>query len=243
MTMQLDAARVESLPEALRAPIQKYTDLLAETIGERLQTLTVFGAAAVGAFDPRHHVVRNVITLSEVDLVALRQLSLHGATLGQHAIAAPLIMTPTYIHASLDVFPLELLEIQQAHVTLIGDDPFAELSFAEDDVRLQCERELKSLLIGLRQGLLASVGEEKFLAGLRLNAAETLARTLRGLLWLKGKREPLPAKAVLQEVESMTERSLPGIKIAFSLEAEHGWAEFTALYHDVAALGEVADGW
>ena len=69
--------------------------------------------------------------------------------MGKAKIAAPLIMTQDYIQNSLDSFPLEFLEIQQHHLCLFGQDSFAELSFYQPHLRLQCERELKSMLIGM----------------------------------------------------------------------------------------------
>ena len=77
-------------------------------------------------------------------------------------------MTPDYIRSSVDTFPLELIEIQQMHLTLFSEVSFDELTFQDGHVRLQCERELKALLIGLRQVLLASAGEEKFIGVLEV---------------------------------------------------------------------------
>ena len=68
-------------------------------------------------------------------------------------------MTPAYLSGSVDSFPLELLEIQQRRAVLWGDDYFADLKLDQADVRLQCERELKRILLGMRQGLLASGGD------------------------------------------------------------------------------------
>ena len=102
-------------------------------------------------------------------------------------IAAPLIMTPEYIDASVDVFPLEFIEIQQRHFCVFGPDHFEGLSFDHTHVRLQCERELKTLLISMRQALLSAAGHEKLFKTIEADVADRLMRTLRGLLWLHEK--------------------------------------------------------
>jgi hypothetical protein len=136
-----------------------------------------------------------------------------------------------------------LIEIKQCHLTLFGDDHFAELSFDDSHVRHQCERDLKGVLIGLRQGLLAAAGRDSFLGALEVDVADGLIRTLRGLLWLKGQRDARKAADVLTEAERITEKKLPGIRAALDTSGEHGWEQFQTLYLDVAALGEIVDAW
>lgn len=236
-------AALESVVESMCQPLQEYAELVHQLAGERGKSLALFGAIVAGSFDPNRHTARNVLVVDRVDLSVLRELAEHGAKLGKASIAAPLIMTPQYIKASLDTFPLELLEIHQKHLVLFGDDYFEDLSFDNSHVRLQCERELKRILIGLRQGLLAAAGRERFIGALERDVAEGLTRTLRGMLWLKGHEQAKPAGEVLIEIEKLVDRKLMGVRVALDPSARHGWDEFEALYLDVQALGEVADAW
>lgn len=234
---------MDRIVESMREPLRRYVDLVRELAGAKGKALTLFGAVVAGIFDPKRHTVRNVLVVDQVDLAMLRRLSEHGTRLGKSHIAAPLIMTPPYIKASLDTFALELIEIQQQHLTLFGEDHFADLAFQDGHIRLQCERELKTILIGLRQGLLAAAGREKFIKALDAQVAETLLRTLRGLLWLKGQRIAKPAKEVVGKVEEIVERKLSGLRTALEPTAQHGWDEFERLYQDVEALGEAVNAW
>ena len=171
------------------------------------------------------------------------RIALQGVKFGKAGITAPLIMTPDYIKTSLDTFPLELIEIGQHHLTIFGDDYFNDLNFEDKHVRLQCERELKTILIGLRQGLLAAAGREKFIGALEVDIGEALLRTLRGMLWLKGDRAAKPSAEVLAEVEKIADRKLSGVRAALDASGHHGWDEFDKLYQDVEALGEIANDW
>ena len=241
--MTEELAGMSRVTEPMHKPIEDYTHLLMQLAGSTAKALTLFGAIAAGSFDVDRHTARNVLVVGQVDLQMLRQLATHGAKLGKVNIAAPLIMTPEYIKASLDTFPLELLEIQQNHITVFGEAYFEELTFKVGDVRLECERELKTMLIGMRQGLLAAAGREKLVGALGMDVGEGMMRTLRGLLWLKGQKDAGPAAQVLSEVERITKRGLSGVRTALDPLASHGWEEFTTLYHDVEALVEVADEW
>lgn len=231
------------IAESMRRPIQDYSDLIKQHAGNRAQSLTLFGAIISDSFDPSRHTARSVLVLDAVDLALLRKIALQGAKLGKARISAPLVMTPKYIKSSLDTFPVELIEISQHHLTLFGEDCFADLSFDNSHIRLQCERELKTILIGLRQGLLAAAGREKFISAVETDIGEALMRTLRGMLWLKGIKEAKPAAEVLSEVEKIADRKLSGVRNALDTSAHHGWEEFERLYRDVEALGEIANGW
>ena len=237
--MAEESVRLDRVTEAMREPIRAYATLVRELAGPRAKGLTLFGAIAAGSFDPSRHTVRNVLVLDTVELAMLRRLSEHGTRLGKARISAPLVMTPEYVKASLDTFPLELIEIHQMHLTILGEDFFTDLSFDAGHVRLQCERELKTILIGLRQGLLAAAGRGKLISALEMDVGDGLTRTLRGLLWLKGERQARPAGEVVANIEKMIEHKLPGLRRALDLSAEHGWDDFQALYRDVELLGEI----
>lgn len=228
---------------SMRQPLQRYAELVKELAGSNAKALTLFGAVVAGSFDPSRHTARSVLVVDRVDLSMLRRLAERGVKFGKARIAAPLVMTSSYIKGSLDTFPLELIEIKQQHATVFGNDDFTDLSFEDAHVRLQCERELKTILIGLRQGLLAAAGREKFLGALEMDVAEGLMRTLRGLLWLKGRKEAKPAAEVVTDVEKTVDRKLAGVRTALDPAAHHGWDEFETLYRDVEALGDIANAW
>ena len=234
---------LEGIPEAMRAPIGRYADTLRELAGGNARSLTLFGAIAAGVFNPRSHTARSVFVVGAVDLDMLRRLARQGPRLGKARIAAPLIMTPEYIEASLDTFPLELLEIAQRHICVFGEDYFQGLSLQAVDVRHQCERELKTIQLGMRQALLAAAGRDKALTTVEVDVGERLLRSLRGLLWLHGDVEPKTAMDAVAAVEEGIRRSLPGVRSAIDDRSNHGWEEFKTLYADVDALRTLIDAW
>ncbi len=239
--MAINENALSQINEAMRPGITEYADLVQQLASDNLAGLTAFGAVLGPDFDPARMTAASVMVLNRVDLNLLRQLAEQGPRLGRKHLTAPLVMTPQYIAASLDTFPLELLEIHQRHATLCGQDHFDSLEFDDQHLRLQCEAEFKRTLIRLRQGLLAAAGREKILSELELDIGQQLIRTLRGLLWLKNIKEPLARDAVLAEGEKLAGRPLTGVRESMQLYGEHGWEEFTALYQDVEALAAVAD--
>ena len=234
---------MDHVVDHMQEPLKKYLDRVQTLAGANCLAIIGFGTIATSGFDPAKHIARSVIVLDKIDLAMLRELAKDGAKLGKARIAAPLIMTPVYINGSLDAFPLELLEIHQCHVCFVGTDYFTELAFDERHLRLQCERELKTILIGMRQGLLAAAGREKLFGAMEGDVAERLLRTLRGLLWLHGQDEYVSSMDVVSRIEQETDRSLAGIRQALQDHRRHDWDDFTRLYDDVDGLKTLADRW
>ncbi len=233
----------ERVAGPMRRPVSNYSRHIREVAGDNALSLTLFGSIAAGVFDIKQHTVRNILVLRSADLDLLRRLAKEGVKFGKDRIAAPLIMTPEYIQASLDTFPLELLEIMQCRLVLFGDDYFDNLALTEGHLRLGCEREFKLILVEMRQGLLAAAGREKLFSTLEANVAQRLVRTFRGMLWLKGIRDPRPAPTVISDIEKIINRPLPGVLGAIHAPGTHGFDDFRTLYIDVEALSKTVDAW
>ncbi len=232
---------LDKLTPAMRGPVGEYARLIDELFPSSAKALTCFGRVLTDFFDEHRDTVASVLVVDAIDLDTLKQLAHHGSRLGGLRISAPLIMTPSYIRGSLDTFPLEMLEIQQKHVTLFGEDFFLDLPIEAEHIRLECEREFKGMLIQLRQGLLKAADQEFVLAEIQHGIGESMVRTLRGLLWIKGRKEPVPRDEVIDSAAALTGRKLSGLRPALDAGYEPGWDDFKALYDDVEALSHLAD--
>ena len=231
---------VASLPANTQTSFRELGQLIAELMGDEWLGFTAFGGWLVN--DPLYAgtPARSVLVLKRIDLRKLDQLAARGPRFGQRGLAAPLLMTPPYIDASRDVFPLELLEIQQTGVLLLGADHFGPLTFEPADVRLQCERELKSALIQLRQGLLAAAGEHKRLADVSRAEADRLMRVLRGLLHLKGTRATGAGQLVAASA-AQTRWPLETLERVVADPTAVDFAAFERLYGELVTLAEYVD--
>ena len=232
---------VTAIPEKRRNTYREFAQLLAALAGDNLLGLCGFGGWVVD--DPCYAdaPASSVLVLRRVDLTLLDELARRGSKFGRQRIAAPLIMMPEYIEASCDVFPLELLEIQQLHARISGEDHFPALTFARTDLRLQCERELKVELMQLRQGLIAAAGRHKLLHELCVSAAERTMRIVRGVLHLLGKEAPPLARDVLETTAEVTGVNLVTLARALLAADRLDFADFRRCYAEAEALAAYVD--
>ncbi len=237
------SASLEAIPQSMQVPVRGFAESLRKLGGENAKSLTLFGSVVSDTELSDRVSARSVLVLDTVDLDLLRRISDEGPRFGKQHIAAPLIMTPSYIKASCDTFPLELLDIQQNHIMVFGDDNFNDLSFDDSDIRHQCERELKVLAISLRQGLLAATGREKVITDVMQSAGDGLLRVIRGMLWLKGERTRLAGSKVVEEIARNFDCELLGTQLLLNKSGTLQPADFDRLYIDVEILGAIADAW
>jgi hypothetical protein len=190
MTEPHNDLKTEGMPQAIHEPLRLLTAHLETSLADNLGSITVVGSALTDDFRPGASDINTVVVLRRHATAALNAIASIAKPMRRQHVSPPLLMTSTYIDRSRDVFGVEFLDFQLTHRTVLGDDPFAALTFGKADVRLQCERELKATLIRLRQGYIASAGNNKLIRDVLVATAKGLAPLLRAMLWLKDVDRP-----------------------------------------------------
>lgn len=117
----------------------------------------------------------------------------------------PHFFDPEYIERSLDVFPLEFLDMKDRHEVLLGADPLASVEVSAHNLRHQCESELKGKLIHLRTFYAANVDRPKRLSRIMVESFPTIAAAMRGVIRLLGETPPADMRAVVEMIGTRVE--------------------------------------
>lgn len=177
--------RLDSLDPLITDSVGALAEKLLELLGDNLQSITVVGSSLTRDFKYGRSDINTVLVLGGHSLNSLNAIASLARPMSKRKLSAPLLMTTSYIERSRDVFGIEFLDLQMTHQTVLGNDPFESLSFDKKDVRLQCERELKAMLIRLRQGYIATAGKRKLVRDILISTAKDMTPLLRAVLWLK----------------------------------------------------------
>lgn len=188
---------LDNVKPAAAKKIRPFLDEVLAGYQEKIHSIHITGTAITDDFDEKISDVNSVIILKDMDLKFLELLAPLGKKYGKHKVSAPLIMTPDYIQSSLDVFPVEFLNFKRIHATVFGEDIFEDLSVDRMDLRHQCERELKTKLIWLRQGYISSQGDKKLLTGGFVNSITGYIPLFRGIIALFRKVPPVRQSEVI----------------------------------------------
>lgn len=184
--------------------------------GEALRAVLLAGEAAGPEYRPRVTPLSVVVVLAELGAESLRRMRPRVAAWRRLRIPAPVLLDAATIDRSLDVFPLELLELRDRHLILYGRaEAIAEIEVALPYLRLELEEQLRGKLLHLMSAYLEAGPSPRALRRLLLDSWPGFGVLLRGLLRLRaGERAPRPAdpEELIGALESRLGVALPSLR-------------------------------
>jgi len=205
------------VPETVRETLRPYLAQVQKLFGDTLEAVILYGSAAGGEYLPGKSNINLLILLAKQDTELLKQYAALHKRWQKEQIVVPLFLTQAELKSSLNLFPLEYLEIQEQHVLLAGRDPFPELRIDLKNLRTQCEQELRGNLLRLRQRFVEGRASTETITILLPLSFTALMPCLRGLL-----------RAKKYSVERSSEEVLQAVEKEFGIDA--------AAFHDVLNL-------
>jgi len=181
-----------ALPQEAAAVFRPFAEELVKRFSTQILSITVIGSCLTGDYIFGVSDINSLLVLTKTDVPELDTL-ISLSHFKKKRIRSPFIMTEDYISRSLEVFPIEFLDIKLIHKTVYGRDFFENLSINNAPLRIQCERDLKGKLIHLQRGYVACEGKPKKLKALLFEALPGYFPLLRSMLYLVHDQEP-PAR-------------------------------------------------
>lgn len=186
--------KIPNRPEEIFAELkQDYTALF----GDDLVAIILYGSGARGEYVPKKSDINLLIVLSDKGIERLGDATDAVAKWRKRNVRVPLVMTRGYIQSSLDAFPLEFFNIKSAYQVIQGEDILKDVVIQKEDLRLQCERELKAKLLLLRESFLEANNKSHLLRELVAQSLSAFISIFKALLYLKGDEVPEKNEAVL----------------------------------------------
>jgi hypothetical protein len=228
--------------------IKPFFEEILDKYLEKIHSIYVTGTAITDDFDTKTSDVNSIFVLKKMDLKFLELLAPLGKKYGKNKVAAPLTMTPEYILSSLDVFPIEFLNFKLIHASVHGEDILENIEIKHEDLRHQCERELKTKLIWLRQGYISSQGNKKMLTEGFINSITGYIPLFRGIIVLLGKEPPIRQKdviATLSEASNINTAIFAKVLSEKHGKVKHSLDELNTIFEDyyqaTERLGKLID--
>ncbi len=182
--------------------LQEFVQDAQELYGGELVAVYLYGSTAAGEHVAGRSDVNVAVVLRQLTPALLRKAAPHLRSWYRQGFATPLFFDPETLHDSLDVFPIEFLDMQERHRTLWGPDLFASLHIQQQNLRLQCEQELRGKLMKLRQSYVESALAPGDLERVLVAAAASIVVLARTLLRLGGGDTAGKVDVVLEQVQA-----------------------------------------
>jgi hypothetical protein len=215
---------------------------LKEAAGKNLESVVLYGSAARGTYRAGTSDLNVLCTLVSMNVHELQMLApvIQWWT-HEGKEPAPLFFLSEELQRSTDVFAIESLDMKRAHRVLFGNDPVADLEVPMNLHRVQVERDLRLLLLRLRQHVLfAGKNELEFTAILK-KTASSAATLLRHTLLAFGEEPPAEPSALFERIAALTGADARAFQSGYEYHEGRGLTEdsFTAYDHYIHALEKV----
>ena len=178
---------------------------LETAVPEDLVSVVLYGSAARGEYEKASSDLNVLIVVEELTPTTLEALSAPIKKWVRGGQPAPRLLSPAIIRESIDVFPIEFLDLRAAHQVLHGSDPLESLDIHVHYLRIQCERELREKMMRLREAYLEVHDNAKKLNRLLTDSYSTFVALFRGCLHLHGDAVPAHHDEVVEMFTSLAE--------------------------------------
>jgi hypothetical protein len=180
--------------------LTEFVDRLKSAVGPNLLCALLHGSAASEDFHADFSDVNILCVVHELSLAAMQSLlpALQWWTDLKHSV--PLFFTPEELKTAADVFAIEMLDIQQRHRVLYGDDIFTDLHIPMARHRMQLEHELRTKLLFLRQHYLVSSGDDGKVRHLMLDSVSSFIVLFRHTLITLGEKPPHTKNEIVERL-------------------------------------------
>jgi len=191
--------------------ISDFVSRLRAAAGANLESVILFGSAVAGDFHPEFSNVNLFCVIRDSSFAALQSLAPAVRWWNAQKQPPPLFMTRDEIKRSIDVFTIELLDMQQHHRVLFGEDVVKGLSIPANLHRVQVEYELREKLALLRQHLLLAAGNDSRMWELLLRSVSSFATLFRHALIVLGHDAPVGKREAVQALSKQIGFDASGI--------------------------------
>ena len=186
---------VKKYKEILGSFIQNLKDIYQES----LVSIILYGSVASGEFIGTYSNINLLVVLNDTSLSNLNKIY-KIINKRKFQIINPLFFTEDYIRSSLDVFPIEFLDMQENYAVLHGKDCLKGLEIDTRNLRFQCEQELRAKLINIKNLYLRNKNKYALRNFLFKSLTSTM-HILRNLVRLKGKKPAYLKEDILSEIK------------------------------------------
>jgi len=169
--------------------LNNFVGNLKEIFRDRLSSVFLYGSRAVeeGAASSDVNLMVIIKDLAAKDLKSAHKVV---KKISKKTKSLPIFMDKDEWFNSCDVYAIEYSDIKERNKILFGEDLISGLNVEKNNLRLQCEREVKNLLIKLRQTYLAKATDKRALENLIKMSSKTFMVIFRTILSLTNEAVP-----------------------------------------------------
>lgn len=179
-----------TLPSEARKGLEDFSQSLQEALGDNLVAVILYGSAALGDYVPGRSDLNVLIVLEDASVGELKQTAKVVREARRKRSIEPRFMSIEEMRRATDVLPMPFLDMQENYTVLHGQDVLADLVISRENLRLQCESQLRIILLRMRHRFLYSIRDRHRLRTILSESFTKLLHILKTLYRLEGETPP-----------------------------------------------------
>mgnify|MGYP005878673391 CR=1 FL=1 len=176
--------------------LDKFVEELKNTLGENLLSVIAFGSQA-NVEDAKSNLNLMIVT-NELTAENLYDISKPVKKWVKGKNPIPVIMNRDEWYSSFDVYAIEYADIRENYRIIYGEDLVPTICINKYFLRLQCESELKNLLLKYKNNFLMNIKSDREMKKLLNNVIKTLLVIFRSVLRLHDSAVPYRAVDIIE---------------------------------------------
>jgi hypothetical protein len=180
--------------------LEEFVIRMQAAAGPNLQSVILYGSAVAGDYHPEFSNLNLFCVLRDSSFAAMQQLAPVAQWWDGKKQPPPLFMTSREFQHSTGIFTIELLDMQQHHRILFGEDVLTGLHISMHRHHVQVDYELREKLLLLRQQLLLASGNRRRLWDLLVRSVSSFVTLFRHALLVLGQPAPMGKRATVQAI-------------------------------------------
>ncbi|MBU0571266.1 MAG: hypothetical protein KJ995_05780 [Candidatus Omnitrophica bacterium] len=191
----MELKNLDKLPDGAGKVLTPYLEKLLKIFMNDIVSVFAYGSVTGPDYNAKRSDISIAVILKDASCRTLRPaLKLLRSGL-KKKIIVPLFLTRKYIEMSMDTFPMEFMEMRDTQLILFGEDVLEKITVTDEDIRRECEYQIKGKLLTLRQAYLEQALRPKALERLIKTAMRVLFPVFRSVLRIKSGKAPSLDKA------------------------------------------------
>lgn len=206
--------------------IKNPNDIIEDLIGDYLKVFgdgligaVFYGSAASHEYSAGRSDINLALFLKDNSISRLRSCVEIQKKWSRKNVSVPLFLTREYIMSSLDTFPIEFLDMQNCYRLLYGEDVLSTIEIEKSYLRLQCERELKGVMLHLRSEFIRTENRAYLIRNLLSSSMRKLIPVFKAILVLNDHKIPSTKSEIISAVEDLYGFGVSAFSDVFQLSA------------------------
>jgi len=193
------------MPQQAQNILHAYLCDVKKLLKGDVHAIILYGSLARGDYLEGRSNINILMVCEHLTLDLMKRFSTLNRQWSKERIVTPLMFAWKELGPFFENFPLEFFEIRDQHILLAGKDPFPELHIPGQNLRQECEREIRGNLLRVRQQFVESKGNAEGIHALLPISLTTLIPCLRGLYRMLGESSKGTPDAILDRTASVLE--------------------------------------